>query len=356
MGNGCIELYHIMGVHMDKEKYLSEPEAGLCDQGRSVRYIAACMKYANTLLNAGLPVIFDTTHLALLIGIETRAFGKLFASIDEGCYRELRIPKKNGGERTLDIPSVDLKVIQRWILDNILSKMHVSQCAHGFVTGKSIVTNAVIHTGKECIINMDIEDFFPSVSFERVFRVFKYYGYTKELSYVMARLCTYKGYLPQGSPASPAITNILCLKLDKRLNQLAQTYHCSYSRYADDLTFSGNKGIGSMISIVDQIISDEGFRINKGKTRIAYKHQRQEVTGLIVNENELRVSKDYKRRLRQEIYYCKKYGVDDHQKRKGPVFSYFKEHLYGKAYFVKMVEPFLGEKFLSELDEITWEY
>lgn len=341
---------------MDKERYLNDLQAGLNVRKKSATYILACCNYASKLIDSNLPVIFDVKHLSLLLGISPFSFGKLLYSLDEYCYHEITIPKKSGGNRRLDIPSIDLKYIQRWILDNILSQMHISGYANGFIKDKSILTNAISHTRKECLISLDIQDFFPSVKFEQVFYIFKYYGYTKEVSYTLAKLCTHNSYLPQGSPASPAITNILCLKLDKRLSMLADKYQASYSRYADDMYFSGNKGISAIIPIVKKIVSEEGFSINEKKTHIAFSHQRQEVTGLIVNGDTVKVSQMYKRRLRQEIYYCQKFGIQNHQEKLQEEYSFYKEHLYGKAYFVNMIEPKIGEKFLEALDSINWEY
>lgn len=341
---------------MDKERYLSELREALLDAGKARRYTLACLSYATRLLDEGLPVIFDIKHLSLLLGIDPYTFGELFYSIDNSGYHEMEIPKKSGGMRKLSVPTVDLKYIQRWILDNILSNIHISEYANGFVEGKSIVTNAVGHIGAECVINLDIKDFFPSISYEQVFYIFRYYGYTKQLSYILAKLCTYKGSLPQGSPASPYITNILCLKMDKRLGGLAKKYAAVYTRYADDITFSGAKGIKSLLPAAQKIIIEEGFVVNSQKTHTACRHQRQEVTGLIINDGTLKIPKEYKRKLRQEIYYCKRYGVCEHQEKTGKKYAFFREHLYGKAYFIHMVEPELGEKLLAELDDIEWEY
>lgn len=239
---------------MDKGRYLDELREALLAAGKKKNYTLACLSYAERLLNEELPVIFDVKHLSLLLGINPYAFGELLYSVDDYGYHEMEIPKKSGGMRKLSVPSVDLKYIQRWILDNILSNIHISEYANGFAEGKSIVTNAMGHIGAECVINLDIKDFFPSVSYEQVFRIFRYYGYTKQLSYVLAKLCTYKGVLPQGSPASPYITNILCLKLDKRLSGLAKKYVAVYTRYADDITFSGTRGIKALLPIAEKIM------------------------------------------------------------------------------------------------------
>lgn len=358
IGNVHIGGYYInlRNHKMNKEEYLNELKEQLIQNNKDDRYIIACCNYAAKLIDANLPVIFDNTHLSLLIGITPFNLGKLLYSIDDYCYKEIKIPKKSGGKRTLHIPSVELKYIQRWILDNILYNCHISNCANGFAKNKSILTNAKQHLHSECIINIDLKDFFPSVKFEEVFRIFKYYGYTKELSYTFAKLCTYQGILPQGSPASPALTNIICLKLDKRLLGLAQKYNATYSRYADDITFSGNRSITHLLPIATEIIQNEGFMLNQKKTRISYNHQKQEVTGLIVNGDTVHISKQYKRKLRQEIYYCMKYGVKNHQEKINDNHAFYKEHLYGQAYFIHMIEPDLGEKYLSMLDNIAWEY
>ncbi len=341
---------------MDKEKYLYELETALHEAGKSGHYILACLNYATRLINCNLPVIFDLRHLALLIGIEPSDLGKILYLSDIYLYRKTTIPKKSGGERNLLIPSISLKYIQSWILNNILYNIPISQEANGFCKGKSIVSNAEKHLGKECLVNIDIKDFFPTISIKQVFRIFIYYGYTKELSYILAKLCTFEGRLPQGSPASPYISNIVSLKLDKRLSKLSVKYNADYSRYADDITFSGPKNLKNILPIAEKIINEEGFIINESKTRISYRHQRQSVTGLIVNGQEVKISKYFKRQLQSEIYFCKKFGVSEHQKRCNDNHNFYKEHIYGKAYFVNMVEPELAKRLLAQLDEIDWDY
>ena len=318
---------------MNKEKYLSELELAIKLKGYGKYYTDKCLSYASRLIDNHVPVIFDYKHLSLLIGISTSNFGKMIFA-DKNFYSEVEIPKKSGGKRILHVPSLELKYIQRWILDNILKYMHVSSYAMGFCDKRSILDNAKLHLGQECILNMDLKDFFPSITFEKVFRVFAYYGYTKEVSYILTKICTYDGRLPQGSPASPCLSNIICLKLDARLSKLADTYKAKYSRYADDITFSGNSGINNIKHIAQEIIEDEGFQLNNKKTRIAYKYQRQEVTGLIVNGDRVRVNKQYKRIIYQEIYYCIKYGLHNHMIKINCEKAFYKEHLYGKAYFI----------------------
>jgi retron-type reverse transcriptase len=340
---------------MNKELYLENLIKEINNQGYGNYYSAKCTRYASRLLDNNLPVIFDTKHLSLLIGIIPSYLTKMVFS-EERFYTQTKIPKKSGGYRELDIPSVELKYIQRWILNNILYNIKTSNYAVGFCTNKSILDNAKIHLNQHCVVNLDIKDFFPSISFEKVFRIFAYYGYTNEVSFILAKLCTFKGRLPQGSPASPCLSNIACLKLDARLNALAAKYESVYSRYADDLTFSSKNDIKSIVNAVSEIIKDENYTINDKKTRIAYPHQRQEVTGLIVNGNQVRVSKKYKRNLYQELYYCSKFGVHNHMQRIGCNKAFYKEHMYGKIYFVNMVEPNEANKLFALANQIQWDY
>lgn len=170
----------------------------------------------------------------------------------------------------------------------------------------------------------------------------------------MTNLCTNaRSVLPQGSPASPTISNLVSLKLDKRLGRLADKIGASYTRYADDITFSGKKTIQKYIELIRKIIYEEGYEINEGKFRLQYAHQRQEVTGLIVNK-EVAIPQKRINELENAIYYCKKYGVVDHMSHIGCEKGFYKEHLYGLAYFIKMVNPEKGLKYLLQLNEIEW--
>lgn len=251
--------------------------------------------------------------------------------------------------------SEKLKHIQRWILRNILENIEVHESCYGFTKKKSIYDNALLHVGKECVLNMDLKDFFPSITQKDVFYIFYQRGYTKKVSYYLSKLLTKDAILPQGSPASPYISNIVAKHLDKRLNELAKRYKATYSRYADDITFSGTSNIKNLIPIITRIIREEKFWVNEKKTRFSYYFQRQEVTGLIVNKK-VSVSKAYLREINKEIYYCKKYGVSSHLKKTDNHKSFFKEYIYGKAYFINMIDKEIGKKLISELDSISWDY
>ncbi len=335
--------------------YIEELQKTLIEQNEPEEDINAACKYAENLISLNMPVIFNREHFSLLVGRKKDEIYKIVSSLEKCYYQQITIKKRNGGDRILSVPALTLKEIQKWILHNVLNKMYVSPYAMGFQKDRSIVTNAKAHVGKKCVVNLDLKDFFPSIKLENVFRAFYYYGYTISVSYLMARLCTYNNELPQGAPTSPYLSNVVCLKMDKRISELAKKYGASYTRYADDITLSANTDISNIIPAVEKIVIDEGFFVNDKKTRVLFEYQRQEVTGLLVSGNKVRVNKKYIKKFKQEIYYCKKYGVADHLRHIKCDKRFYKEHMYGKAYFVKMVDANLGRTIIKELDSIAWE-
>ena len=311
-------------------------------------------EYNQRLNQNNVPVIYNLRHLRQLLGIHKSAQDRLFGIKKCESYRTFSIPKKNGGMRKIEAPSNELKRIQLWIKENILDQFSASQYAKGFIKGVSIYDNALPHVNKELVINIDLKDFFPSIEYREIYKIFKYIGYTDSVSKLLTNLCTNsKNVLPQGSPASPVISNLVSLRLDKRLGRLAEEIGATYTRYADDITFSGSKNLVKYLKLIRKIIHEEGFRINEKKFRLQYSYQRQEVTGLIVNDR-VSVPERHIKELDNAIYYCKKYGVVDHMKHINCDKGFYKEHLYGLAYFVKMVDVEKGLLYLSQLNEIDW--
>lgn len=222
----------------------------MSEQGEDEEYISACVTYAQKLCDNNVPVIFDFKHLSLLLGYKPAELAFYLFASEELFYTQIQVPKKNGGFRNIEIPSERLKEIQRWILRNILENIEIHGACYGFRKGKSIFDHAQLHVGKECVLSMDLKDFFPSITQKEVFNLFYKEGYTKKVSYYLSKMLTKDGVLPQGSPASPMISNIVSHHLDKRLNELAKCYNAVYSRYADDITFSGATNIKNMIPII----------------------------------------------------------------------------------------------------------
>ncbi|WP_375103252.1 reverse transcriptase family protein [Paenibacillus sp. RS8] len=335
--------------------YINRLREKLIEEGYGRRYQKACLSYAEELVNKDLPVIFDKKHLSLLMGIDNKKLSYYIVSSDV-FYTEHIIPKSNGRYREITMPSLHLKEIQRWILDNILYRFCISGAAYGFVRNRSIKDNAAVHINQSSVINLDLKDFFPNIKFEQVFRLFHNSGYTKEISYSLAKLCTYNGVLPQGAPSSPYIANILCNSLDKRILSLVSDFGYRYSRYADDITISGDEKVKGLIPSIIKIIESENFNINLKKMRIQENIPYKEITGLMVGET-VKVKRKYKMKLEQHIYYCERYGVYSHLKEiKAEERSYFKEYLFGMANFIKMIEPNEGQNYLDRLNKINWGY
>lgn len=326
------------------------------ETGIITKNTADALKFYNDKLDRNnMPIIYNLRHLRKIFNIRKKEQNKYFGN-QRNEYRTFFIPKKNGGERKIEAPSDRLKDFQLWIKENILDKINISSSAKGFRKNYSILDNAKEHVNKDLVINLDLKDFFPSITYKMVYRIFAYVGYTNSVCHLLTQICTNReNVLPQGSPASPIISNIVALKLDKRLTVLCEKFKCKYTRYADDITFSGCVNIKGILPIVEKIIMDEGFSINEEKIRLQYKNQRQEVTGLLVNEK-ISVSPNLIKEINNAIYYCAKFGVANHMEKIGCNKSFYKEHLYGIAYFIKMIDLVKGNYYLNELDKIKWPY
>lgn len=249
-------------------------------------------------------------------------------------YQRFYMPKKSGGKRLISAPMPRLKKAQHWVLNHILYQVELHSAAHGFVPQKSIVSNAAQHTGQALVINLDFKDFFPTFTYKRVKGCFKALGYSDQIATIFSLICTeplvdeveldgqnyfiQKGerFLPQGAPSSPALTNILCRKLDKRLAGVAQKFGLNYSRYADDLTFSAAQAqdvdISKLLWLIHKIVEEEGLHIHPDKTRIMRKGNRQEVTGIVVNE-QLSISRKELHKFRALLFQIEKDGLQGKQ-------------------------------------------
>ena len=299
-------------------------------------------------------IILNSYHLSNLIGIKWKYLKKIINS-PEKYYYNFKISKKSGGKREINVPNKALSLCQNYIKDEILDKVNIHSSANGFAFSKSIITNAKEHTNKEMVLNIDLKDFFPSINSKKVFYLFhNLCGYDNDLSYCLTKLVMYKEGLPQGACMSPIISNIVSYKLDVRLFGLAKKIGVTYTRYADDITFSGDKSKinDGLLKIISKIVMECGYTINEKKTRFQSNKTRQEVTGLIVNNNNVNVPKKYIKTIRQELYYIKKYGIDEHKKRKSIYNKFYKEHIKGKIMFVYSVNKKVGKELLNKYNEI----
>lgn len=325
--------------------------------------------------NNNLPIYNTHEEIAQAIGISVKGLRFLAFSRKHYHYNRFQIPKKPSGYRQISAPKKLLKKAQNWILHNILEKIELHDAAHGFCLQRSIVTNAQTHVGKEVIINMDLKDFFPSISYQRVKGLFKSFGYSETASTIFALICTEPKikeveinglnnyilswtdrYLPQGAPSSPAITNILCRRLDRRLTFMAKEYGFDYTRYADDLTFSAAGeslvNINNIIKLTHLIVKKEDLEINENKTRVVRNYRRQEVTGIIVNEK-LNISREKLKTFRAVLYKIEKDGLQNYTWGQSQDII---AAIEGFANFVFMVNPEKGAKFIEQINRIKEKY
>ncbi|MEW4569028.1 reverse transcriptase family protein [Tautonia sp. JC769] len=279
-------------------------------------------------------------------------------------YRRFTIPKRDGSERAIWAPMPTLKAAQHWILRNIAEKLPVHGAAHGFLAGRSILSNARNHVDSAIVVKMDVKDFFPSVTFRRVKGIFRRAGYREQVATLLALICTESPReiveqgkttyyvalgprcLPQGAPTSPALTNTLCLRLDRRLDGLARSLGYRYTRYADDLTFSlprgheGDPRLGALLGKARRVVESEGFTVRLEKTRVARPGARQQVTGLVVNGDATpRVPRKLRRQLRAAVH--------NHLANRPRPDADSPDRLAGLVSYVSMTDPALGQSLRS---------
>lgn len=305
--------------------------------GRPELYVNLCLTYARKLNASGLPIIFDAAHLAGLVGYDL-FYVMACCYAQDRMYRRFAIPKKAGGQREITEPLPSLKEIQRWLVDHLLYRVPVSRFAKGFVPGRGIKENARFHQRQEIVLSLDIKDFFPSISRRQVNRLFLSLGYSRSVSATLAYLCTFEDALPQGAPTSPALSNIVCGHLDRRIAGYVLRMGARYTRYADDITISGTFGVGPTIRFVRRVLDECGFMLNEAKTRVMRQNRRQEVTGIVVNER-MRAPREVRREIRQVLHYINRYGLGSHLAQLGESRGRYLEHLLGKASFVLELDP-----------------
>lgn len=287
--------------------------------------------------NSELPFIIDFTHLSLLLGINKKTLSTIIYS-PEKYYRSFKISKRNGSEREISSPYPVLRYIQRWILRNILENILVNENATGFIKNKSILDNIKPHLNQECVLKIDLKDFFPNIKFTRIMAIFKVCGYTNKVSFYLARLCSCNGSLPQGASTSPYLANIVAKKLDSRLYCFAKYFSLAYTRYADDIAFSGETLPWKLQSYIYKIIEEEGFIINENKTKLLKGNSKKIITGISVNTISPKVPRSYKRQLRHESFIMLKLTKEQYISTifcEDPVKV---ERLIGKFYYWKYIE------------------
>jgi RNA-directed DNA polymerase len=305
--------------------------------------------------------------VARLLGVSYgRLVYHLYIITESARYKTFEIPKKSGGMRQISTPVTALKIIQ-WKLNQVLQAVYEPKpSAHGFVQGKNIVTNAQAHANKRHVLNLDLKDFFPSINFGRVRGMFMAtpYGFNPDVATVLAQICCHNNQLPQGAPTSPVITNMLCAKIDSQLQRLAKECKATYTRYADDITFSTTlpkfpEALASLVTEGEEqrvilsealllIINENGFQVNQQKVRLQNRNNHQEVTGLTTNKFP-NVDRRFIRQVRAMLHAWAKFGLEAAQKEYHEKYGTkarlsakgtptFEQVLRGKIEFIGMVK------------------
>jgi len=328
-------------------------------------------KVYKSLVNKNLPVIESGKELSAFFGITNNELNWLAQK-----YRlQVRQPehlrhyhyslhkKRDGNYRLLESPKRRLKSLQRQINNRILNHCKVHQAAHGFIKKNNCKTHAAIHTNKKFLFVFDLQQCFQSIQWHQIYSIFSNLGYSREVSYYLTKICTHQNYanhpllykldslqqsrlktrhLPQGAPSSPALSNLVLYHLDKRLTGLAKKLHLEYSRYADDLAFSGNQQRCWKFfePLVGAICLEEGFQLNHRKSRILKTAQRQKLTGIVVNQK-VNIDRRYYDQLKATLHNCQRHGLSSQNRFNHPD---FRAHLLGCIQYVKSLNSNKGEK------------
>ena len=253
-------------------------------------------------------------------------------------YRIYKIKKRNGKYRTIYEPNTLLKHIQKQILNNILNNKSISKYAKAYHKGISLKDNAIVHINKDMLLKLDIKDFFENISFIDIYNsCFQIEYFPKSVGMLLTTLCTYDNHLTQGSPTSAYISNLVMKDFDEELGMWCEYNNISYTRYSDDMTFSGTFNPSDIIKKVRKMLYKLGLQLNNDKTRVVTKNASQIVTGLVVNEK-VQVGVKYRKEIRKEVYYIKKYGLDSHLQRiKINDKNKYLNSLYGKILYVLQI-------------------
>jgi hypothetical protein len=300
-------------------------------------------------------------------------------------YHYKILVKSSGRLRLIEAPKSRLKSLQRQILHQILEQIPVHSSVHGFVPGRSIKTFAAMHTARHTVLRIDLQDFFPTIARPRIQALFRTMGYPESVANLLGGICTNatpksvwkhaaaalptpasrdalseatqlyaRPHLPQGAPTSPALANLCAFHLDCRLSGLAQAAGATYSRYADDLAFSGDaafvRSVQRFALHVAAIAAEEGWRVNHRKTRIMPQGVRQHLVGLVTNQHPNIIRADFDR-LKATLTNCLRHGPATQNRDNHPA---FRQHLEGRISFVESINPAKGRRLRVLFNQIQW--
>lgn len=307
------------------------------ESGISQVKIEEWLAYAKALSSKNLPIIYDQTHLALLLGIDNEYLHRM-SNAPEFFYRTFYIQKRSGKKRRIDEPLPDLKKVQTWILNEILYKVPCSKFAKAYIPNISIKDNSRFHRNQKIVVAIDLKNFFPSIKSGYILGVFLSIGYNLPTAVILTRLCCLRESLPQGAPTSAYLSNLVMLQFDKNISKYCTAKKIRYTRYADDLSFSGDFDISALLYSVDKELKYLNLRRNTQKLKVMRRGDRQKITGIVVNEKQ-QLPREYRMKIRQEVHYIQKFGLDDHLAHIGTTRSNYLDHLMGKIEYALFINP-----------------
>lgn len=342
-------VYYIGGEKMRWDIYERKFRTAAEKKNAPSEKIERWLSYAKQLSTQNLPIIFDQTHLSLLLGINNEYLHGM-SNAPEFFYRSFYIKKRSGKLRRIDEPLPDLKKVQAWILSEILYKIPCSKFAKAYIPSTSIKDNVRFHKKQKLVITADIQNFFPNIKSGYILAVFLGIGYSLPVSVLLTRLCCLRESLPQGAPTSAYLSNLIMRPFDSNISKYCTENKIRYTRYADDLTFSGDMNISELLYVVDRELKYFGLRRNTKKLKVMRSGTRQIVTGIVVNEVQ-QLSREYRLKIRQEVHYIQKFGLNDHLAHSKEARANYLIHLVGKIQYALFINP-KDQKMLAYLDVV----
>lgn len=255
-------------------------------------------------------------------------------------YQTFEIKKKSGKLRKIYSPNYYLKNVQRAILNNVLYDRSASNYATAYCKGKNVRNNALPHLNKNIILKLDIKNFFDNLSFTNVYQIYNSYGFSNSICGLLSYLCTYNDYLPQGAPTSSYLSNLILRDFDYKVGSWCRKRNITYTRYSDDMTFSMDEFNREIIRYIRKCLYKYGLGLNNEKICVINNSNKQKITGIVVN-NKIQTDINYRKKIRQEMYYIKKYGIKSHLNKIGynkSIDSYI-DSLKGRINFVLQIDP-----------------
>ncbi|MFC3561195.1 reverse transcriptase family protein [Pedobacter jamesrossensis] len=305
--------------------------------GFSDEEIQKCLDYAQPIIDKGFPVIYNTSNLAALVGYR-KSYLKRAVFFTTYFYRTFLIKKANGKLRTIKEPLPSLKEIQIWILNNILYSLQPSRYAKAYIPKRNILENVRYHRNKGIVLTLDIQNFFPSIKRSDIENIFLRIGYSSNVSNLLSKLCCCDNVLPQGAHTSPYLSNIYLNSFDDVVAKYCKSFNIRFTRYADDMIFSGNFEVEMLIDFVRLELKNIGLILNEEKIKIMHPNNRQIVTGIVVNKV-IQIPKQQRLAIKQEIFFIKKYGVSDHLVHTHNNKANYLRHLLGKINYAIAINP-----------------